>query len=302
MKTRQQSSLDAERQFRESVIFLGAVLVPGAAYKNNCTPVPLICDQGHTYQATPSWVQQGGGLCGKCAPARTDVEARFWARVVELRATPAPGATYTNSITAVPLICKLGHACSPTPTNVQQGGGICNTCAGQDPATVQAAFWARVAEIGATPAPGAVYVDTNTPVPLICDQGHSYNTRPSRVQQGGGICRTCWPRASFDRVYLLEHAETQAIKVGVASGAGPVNVHVGRGYQLVAQWLGLTHARAAEVEKQAHAFWRRNGWQAVQAAPKDGRTETTSNEHQLATRTWMTDRLGPGAGTCPEPA
>jgi hypothetical protein len=296
MKTRQQSSLDAERQFRESVILLGAVLAPGAAYKNNCTPVPLICDQGHTYQATPSWVQQGGGLCGKCAPARTDVEARFWARVVELRATPAPGATYTNSITAVPLICKLGHACSPTPTNVQQGGGICNTCAGQDPATVQAAFWARVAEIGATPAPGAVYVDTNTPVPLICTAGHACNPRPGNVQQGDGICVECV--ASFDRVYLLKHASTGAIKVGVSSGGRRVNVHVGRGYELVEQWLGLTHARAAEVEKQAHAFWRRNGWPAVAAAPKDGWTETAGLQHLGATRTWMSDLLGPG--TCPE--
>jgi len=97
-------------------------------------------------------------------------------------------------------------------------------------------------------------------------------------------------------VYLVEHPKTGAIKVGVASGDARVNGHVGRKYQLVAQWLGLTHARAHEVEQQVITFWRDNGWPRVEAAPKDGRTETTGNEHLPVTLAWVAQLLGPVVG------
>jgi len=99
-------------------------------------------------------------------------------------------------------------------------------------------------------------------------------------------------------VYLVEHAAAGAIKVGVSSVDGRVNRHVGRGYQLVAQWVGLTHTGAREVEDQVKEFWQRNGWPQVAAAPKDGRTETAGIEHLRDTLDWMTGLLGPG--TCPE--
>jgi len=227
--------VDAERRFRESVILLGAVLAPGATYKNNSTPVQLICGRGHTCNPRPGAVQQGRGICPTCADQGPAAAAAFWARVAELGGKPAPGAVYCGSGTPVRLICKLGHACKPSPTNVQKGRGVCGECA-----------------------------------------------------------------VSFDRVYLVKHVATGAIKVGVSSVDGRVNVHVGHGYKLVAQWLGLTHTQAREVEKAAHAFWRDRGWPAVADAPKDGWTETVGLEHLGDTQIWMTARLGPG--TRPEPA
>jgi len=297
VKTRSQKSADVERRFRETVILLGAVFAPGAFYQGANTAVTLICRLGHICNPWPASVQRGRGVCRTCTGTdRAVAEAAFWVRVVELGATPAPGAVYRGANTAVPLICAKGHTCNPWPTSVQQGHGVCGTCAGNDQAAAAAAFWVRVALADATPAPGAVYQDAHTPVTLICVQGHVCSPRPNDVQKGHGICGEC--NVSFDRVYLVKHESTGAIKVGVSSGDSRVKRHAGRGYELVAQWLGLTHAGAHEVEDQVKAWWRDHGWPPVAAAPKDGRTETAGLEHLGDTQAWMIDRLG--EGTCPE--
>jgi len=109
------------------------------------------------------------------------------------------------------------------------------------------------------------------------------------VQKGHGICGECV--VSFDRVYLLVHPGGAAIKVGVASGNGRTRRHFGSGYRLVAQWAGLTHSQAATAERQVITFWRLLGWPQIEAAPKDGRTETAASTHLTETLAHLTDLL-----------
>jgi hypothetical protein len=192
MTTSPQTS-PAARRFFDAVAALGGTLAQGATYRGKNIPVPLICARGHHCAPLPTNVQQRGVICATCTGAASAAAAgaAFWDRVAELGAAPAPGATYTQASTPVPLVCAEGHACSPTPGSVQQGRGICLTCAGTDPAAAQNAFWARVAQAGASPAPGAVYRGAHTPVPLICAVGHHCSPRPNSVQQGAGLCRAC---------------------------------------------------------------------------------------------------------------
>jgi len=192
MTTSAQTS-PAARRFYDAVDALGAALAPGATYLGKNVPVPLVCAAGHACSPLPTNVQQRGVICAVCTGAASAAAAgaAFWLRVAELGAAPAPGATYTQACAPVPLVCAAGHACSPTPGSVQQGRGVCRTCAGTDPAAAQAAFWVRVAEAGASPAPGATYRGAHTPVSLICVVGHPCSARPNSVQQAGFGCRTC---------------------------------------------------------------------------------------------------------------
>jgi hypothetical protein len=171
---------------------------------------------------------------------------------------------------------------------VRRGHGVCLTCLGMDPVEVEAAFWVRVAELGGTPVPGAVYRGAGKPVHLICSAGHHCNPRPNSLQQGGGICRQCF--VAFDRVYLLAHP-VGAIKVGIASGGARLRGHVGRGYRIVTEWWDLSHDQAVAAERQAIAYWRAQGWPQVDAAPKSGRTETCSSVHLSETRAWLAKLL-----------
>ena len=58
---------------------------------------------------------------------------QFFESVARLGATLAPGAAYHGTTSPVPLICAVGHACTATPSSLQRGQQICDTCAGLGP-------------------------------------------------------------------------------------------------------------------------------------------------------------------------
>jgi hypothetical protein len=96
---------------------------------------------------------------------------------------------YINANEPVLCLCGNGHRCRPRPHHVLRGTGICRICAGQDPAYAEAAFRARVAELG-----GVVvgrYAGKDVPVACVCKSGHECKPVPGGVRDGGGICRRC---------------------------------------------------------------------------------------------------------------
>lgn len=73
----------------------------------------------------------------------------------------------------------------------------------------------------------------------------------------------------------------------MASGEGRVTGHNRRGYELVAEWRDLEHSQSTSVERECIAWWRSQGWPRIDAAPKDGHTETTSSKHMAETLAWL---------------
>lgn len=118
----------AEARFRERVAELGGVVL--GAYVDSNTPVAAQCAKGHDCAPRPGGVAKGGGICWTCSgklplagkEAFLDIVAKAGATVV---------GEYVGSLTPVDLVCAKGHSCSPTPTNVLRGTGICRTCAGK---------------------------------------------------------------------------------------------------------------------------------------------------------------------------
>src|SRR5437867_2051498 len=76
-------------------------------------------------------------------------EAKFRARLAELGATLLE-PRWLGANTPHRVRCAAGHECSPRPGSVRCGRGGCRVCAGNDPATAEVAFRARLAELGAT--------------------------------------------------------------------------------------------------------------------------------------------------------
>jgi hypothetical protein len=66
---------------------------------------------------------------------------------------------------------------------------MCRTCSGNDPAAAEAAFRARVAELGGQVV--GPYVGVMIRVACVCVNGHECNPLPNSVQQGRGICYAC---------------------------------------------------------------------------------------------------------------
>jgi hypothetical protein len=120
----------AWEKFKAQIEQLGGVVLE-EAWKGNNEPHSCLCSEGHSCAPRPVHVRRGIGMCRACAGADPRVaEAEFRARVAELGGEVVE-PTWLGSITPHRVRCSAGHACSPTPNNVQQGGGICRECAGK---------------------------------------------------------------------------------------------------------------------------------------------------------------------------
>lgn len=89
--------------------------------------------------------------------------------------------------------CAAGHVCAPRPSNVQQGQGLCRTCARKDPAAASAAFVERLTAVGAVLLE-PLWLGVHTPHLIRCAAGHISHRRPSAVRRSGRVCRAC-PRS-----------------------------------------------------------------------------------------------------------
>lgn len=70
-------------------------------------------------------------MCGTCAGRDPDVAmAAFRARVAELGGEVLE-PTWLGNGTPHRIRCARGHECTPSPSSVQQGNGICRMCAGK---------------------------------------------------------------------------------------------------------------------------------------------------------------------------
>ena len=281
----------AERRFLSRVDELHARLQPGACYVRGSIPVPLICANGHECAPRPQDALRGGSLCKTCSGRDpVDSERRFWARVEELGGKPQPGARYVNNSTPVPLICANGHECAPRPGVVLGGRVLCRSCTGNNKASTEWRFWVRVEELGGKPQPGARYVNNSTPVPLICANGHECAPRPGDLSTGRRICLSC--AVVFDRIFVLHHPRSHAIKVGTASIEHRLYVHRQNGYVLVAEWAGRDQEAVQNAESQVFRAWREHAWPIIPDAPFDGRTGTADVTHLPFTLSLLRSLLG----------
>ncbi|MET9605213.1 hypothetical protein ABZZ17_09110 [Streptomyces sp. NPDC006512] len=86
--------------------------------------------------------------------------------------------------------CAAGHLCMPRPSNVQQGQGLCRTCARKDPAAASAAFLERLTADGAVLLEPA-WLGVHAPHRIRCAAGHVSHRRPSTLRRSGWVCRHC---------------------------------------------------------------------------------------------------------------
>jgi hypothetical protein len=176
----------AAANFHQRITELGGIVI--GKYTNKNTPVECLCPEGHPCTPWPSSIQQGQGMCKTCAERDPAVAAaNFHQRITELGGQVI--GKYTNTNTPVECLCPEGHPCTPRPGDIQQGNGMCKTCAGRDPAVAAANFHQRITELG-----GIIigkYTNANTPVECLCPEGHQCTPRPGNIQQGNGMCKTC---------------------------------------------------------------------------------------------------------------
>ena len=230
--------------FRERVVALGGQVVE-PVWLGDGEPHRVICKNGHASRPRPTHVKRGEGICRTCTGLTPEpAERAFRERVAELGGIVVePRWRGVNKPHRV--ICGAGHDCSPSPSSVREGRGICRTCAGQDTAVAEREFRQRVAEQGGRVVEPS-WLGTSRPHRVICRDGHEGRAWPSYLHAGGGLCRTC-VRKPWDVVYVVANDALGRVKFGVTAYAQRrLGEHRMDGYGRVVKRLDGIDAAALE--------------------------------------------------------
>lgn len=205
----------AEAAFRARMEELGATILE-PKWLGTDRPHRALCAAGHETAPRPSGLKQGEGICKTCAGTDSRVaEAAFRSRVEELGGVVLE-PVWLGSLKPHRIRCSGGHEVRRPPNSIRQGGGLCRTCAGNDPKVAEAAFRAQVEQRGGVVLE-PVWLGVKTPHRVRCSAGHETTPRPSSIQQGGGICRACSGKV-WDAFYVLLDEDGQTVKFGITSG------------------------------------------------------------------------------------
>jgi hypothetical protein len=152
-------------------------------------------------------------------------EANFRARLAELGATLLE-SEWLGSHAKHHCRCAANHDCYPRPHDALKTKGICRVCARNDPAAAEAAFRARLEELGAILLEPE-WLGALAPHRCLCREGHACSPRPASIQQGQGICVICGGRdpADAEHRFLARLAELGAVMLGPYENAHTA-VHV----------------------------------------------------------------------------
>jgi hypothetical protein len=96
-------------------------------------------------------------------------------------------------------------------------------------------LWAAVTRLGATRLPGTVYVNSSTPVHLVCRNGHTCAPTPGNIRKGQGICRACAGRDPLARreefwAAVADQGAVPAAGAEYVDGHAPVPLVCARGH------------------------------------------------------------------------
>ena len=124
-----QDPATAEAEFRRRVAEQGGTVLE-LEWLGKDTPHRCLCAVGHECRPRPGGVQGGKGICLTCArhdPATAWAE--FRRSVAEEHGGTVLEPAWLGNDKPHRCLCAAGHECSPRPTSVQQGKGICRICA-----------------------------------------------------------------------------------------------------------------------------------------------------------------------------
>lgn len=261
-------SKTAESRFRACLADIGATLME-PAWLGAHTAHRALCSVGHECTYTPAGLLGRGHGCQVCALSRRNVAKQACAEA-EFRSTLADlGATlleprWLGSLVPHRVRCVEGHESTPRPASLQQGRGVCRTCAGTDPQAAEAAFRARLAELGATLLEPE-WLGSAAAHRVRCVAGHECRPTPSNARVWG-VCLRCrgWDSNAF---YVLTNEDAAVLKLGITTGDGRQRLgrHASAGFTAVHRFLNdLPEGVAEALERHALSTLRLAGERPVQ--------------------------------------
>ena len=143
------------------------------------------CAHGHEWSAAPSKIIEGT-WCPTCA-GRNTITLATLQELAHSRGGACLAQQYTSVNQRVRWRCDAGHVWSATANSTRRGTW-CPTCAGNSRGSLSRLR--EVARERGGKCLASAYLNSRTPVPWCCAEGHTWSAAPSNVV-AGGWCREC---------------------------------------------------------------------------------------------------------------
>lgn len=267
------ASVEAWEKFRARVGELGGEVLD-ATWRGNRQTYAVKCPAGHLNRIWPIGLHQGRGICLSCAGLSPEVAWAGFRSFVEQLGGVVVEEAWKGKDEPHACLCPEGHECRPRPGHLRKGIGMCPTCSRRDPRAAEAAFHARVKELGGEVLE-PTWLGAGKPHRIRCSEGHECTPAPTSVQQGGGICRMCAGRA-WDVFYVVVDEINDTVKFGITSGnpRERLRSHARDGFDCVIRLAeGLPGNLARQLER------------AVIAALREARESPVRGTEYFPTRT-----------------
>ncbi len=165
-------------------------------YVNTKRKIIWQCGNGHTWEASPQSVKQGG-WCQYCANIQLSKERRLDFNIVLHKIKELDGeyisGKYRNNQSKLFIRCKEGHEWQTNYANIQNGRW-CPICARIKQADRQRGNIDEMKEIAKQRGGICIsekYVDSHTPLNWSCAEGHEWFSSPLSVKNQGTWCPEC---------------------------------------------------------------------------------------------------------------
>ena len=178
--------IEAENNFIKNIEGLGGKVV--GEYEGCHTPIKCLCKNNHVCYPIPSKIQQGQGMCKKCANICPEQAKENFVENIKNLGGKVVGE-YIDSNTKIECLCKENHTCFVRPDYIKQGHGMCKICVGLCPIEAEKVFRETVDELG-----GVVigdYVRSLDGIHCLCELGHDCYPSPAKLQNRGSFCSIC---------------------------------------------------------------------------------------------------------------
>jgi hypothetical protein len=177
---------ESEKNFIENIGKLGGRII--GKYERSDTKVECLCFNNHICFPTPNSVQQGGGMCIKCAgQCPEEAEKNFIKNIKKLGGKVI--GKYERSDLGVECLCSNNHICFPRPSNIKHGAGMCIKCSGGCPEEAEKNFVLSIKNLGGKVV--GKYEGTAIKVECICSNNHICFPIPHGIKSGEGMCKKC---------------------------------------------------------------------------------------------------------------
>lgn len=224
-RARRWDSIEAEKRFRARVAELGGRVVE-PEWLGIAKPHRAVCAEGHECKPRPNNLDYAKYMCETCARKagpriKSDRAYEEFKQRLQTAGATLLEPEWLGSGKPHRAICARGHACNPYPNRLQQGGGFCATCGGNDTRVAQANFHEYVSSSGGRVSEPQ-WLGANRPHRVICAEGHEVRIIPSNAHQGReSLCSVC---AGRDSKVLFQRLVTRVKELG--------------GQLLDSEWLG----------------------------------------------------------------